>query len=297
MPFPELTAAIDVLDAIDPESIERPDTAAWVLLSARATNQADAGPTSLAKRLSRFQEPDGSLPVHPNVPQAHWPTLLAAAAWNGLAGFEDRAEAALRFILQSTGKHWPKRGDTLGHDTAIVGWSWVAETHSWVIPTSLAMLVCRLIDPPAALEDVVVDRRASGSRMLLDRQITEGGWNYGNTVVFRNSLKPLPEETAWALAALAPVASRETVTKSLKYLRGESGSLVAPITLSAALLAWSAWDEPVDQRALVQTSLASQNRLGAYPIAMTAQLLACFLAPELLLGTVAKSRSDVGESE
>ena len=40
-------------------------------------------------------------------------------------------------------------------------------------------------------------------RLLCDRALDEGGWNYGNTRVFANTLQPFPATTGIALTALA----------------------------------------------------------------------------------------------
>jgi hypothetical protein len=54
-------------------------------------------------------------------------------------------------------------------------------------------------------------------RLLLNRQLSVGGWNYGNTMVFGQNLHPMMESTGVALNALAGIASREEITPSLAY--------------------------------------------------------------------------------
>ena len=47
------------------------------------------------------------------------------------------------------------------------------------------------------------DRVKEAVRMILNRQLPSGGWNYGNTTVFKRELLPMPEHTGQALCALS----------------------------------------------------------------------------------------------
>ena len=81
------------------------------------------------------------------------------------------------------------------------------------MPTSLAIIALRV----AGLGDH--ERVQEAKRLLLDRQLPDGGWNYGNTKVFGQELHPMPETTGVALSALSGSVSREEITVSLKYLK------------------------------------------------------------------------------
>jgi hypothetical protein len=102
-------------------------------------------------------------------------------------------------------------------------------------------------------------------RMMLDRQLPHGGWNYGNTLVFGRELHPMPESTGAALTGLAGEVDRQTVSRSIDYLQGEVDRLRTPISLGWALLglaAWGVW--PSNGEALVERCLANQSRYGEY---------------------------------
>ena len=103
---------------------------------------------------------------------------------------------------------------TVGHDTAIVGWPWVADTHSWLEPTAVAILALRRegkVDHPRVRE---------GLRLIRDRAIPTGGWNYGNNVAFGRDLRPQPAPTGLALLALAGIDDRsEVVERAVGYLQ------------------------------------------------------------------------------
>ena len=277
-----LRPAVDRLAALDAGAVSRPDAQAWVLLGLRAAGRAEAVPH--ASRLARFQLRDGSLPVRADLPQAHWPTAIAAIAWAGMGGeFAARAEDAVGFLCGVSGKHW-ESDDLFGHDTSIVGWSWIRDTHSWVEPTSLALLAIDRAGVPGGLQGEADGRVDSAVRMVLDRQLPEGGWNYGNTVVLGNTLKPLPEETAFCLCALRGRAGASDVARSVAYLAGELAHIRSPATLAWTLAALAAWGRVVDAELPVRECLAVQEAIGAYPPDMLSQLVVAVERPSLILG-------------
>ncbi len=56
-------------------------------------------------------------------------------------------------------------------------------------------------------------------KLLLNRQLPEGGWNYGNTLVFGRMLRTHVQPTGLALAALAhETGTSENVHRSLNLL-------------------------------------------------------------------------------
>ena len=94
-----------------------------------------------------------------------------------------------------------RRGDQeqllVGHDTTLQGWPWVVGTHSWVEPTAINVLALRSAGQAGH------PRCREAVKLLLDRQLPEGGWNYGNTTVLGHVLRPQVQPTGLALAALA----------------------------------------------------------------------------------------------
>ena len=86
-------------------------------------------------------------------------------------------------------------------------------------------------------------RLEEGRLLLLDRQIPGGGWNYGNTAVFDQVLKPMPESTGMALNALGRKAPREVVQASLAYLTGCVPALRTPWSLAWAIFGLGAWGD------------------------------------------------------
>lgn len=216
----------------------RSDATAWAVMALRQAGAAPELWEAGAARLAAAQLPDGCLPVDPHHPEAFHPTPVAVLAWQGLPDYQAASRRAVEFLLRTTGKHFPKKSDDPAeHDTAIPGWPWVADTHSWVEPTALTLLALSAAgygDHP---------RFRDGRRLLLDRQLPGGGWNYGNTRVFGVTLQPLPDSTGVALTALAGVAPRTQVAASLDYLQRHVPALRTPKSLGWSLLGLTAWGE------------------------------------------------------
>lgn len=196
--------------------------------------------------LVRSQARDGTLGVIEGQASPHWPTALAVLAWSladrqqsrpRYAGAIGRAIAAL---LAIAGKAVP-RESFVGHDSTLIGWPWVVGTHSWVEPTALAVL---------ALRDAGLDehpRYREAIRLLLDRQLPGGGWNYGNTIVLGQELPPHVQPTGIALTALAgellePGNDAGSVERSLGYLERAVQRTTATASLAFALIGLAAFD-------------------------------------------------------
>jgi hypothetical protein len=88
-------------------------------------------------------------------------------------------------------------------DPTKFGWAWVAETVSWVVPTSMALITLERAKRQGLISGGELQNRLClGAEMLLDRACPEGGWNAGNAVVYGVPLRPHIDATALALAAL-----------------------------------------------------------------------------------------------
>ena len=192
--------------------------------------------------LGSIRRQDGSLGVTAALPEPGWATPLALLLWSSLGGFEAERAGAARWLLATRGKPLARvPDDPLGHDGTLIGWPWVAETHSWVEPTAQALLALARegkAGHPRCLE---------GARVLRDRAIPGGGWNLGNPVVFRTALRPLPGPTGLALLALARAdGPSPAIAPGLAYLRTVLPTTLAPISLGWGLLGLRAWGEAPD---------------------------------------------------
>jgi len=185
--------------------------------------------------LAEIQDTDGSVGIRGEQKTPRWPTGLAVLAWLAAGGESDMSAnrygsaiaRGVEWILEFRGRT-SEKNDLVAHDTTLAAWPWVEGTHSWMEPTSMQLLALKATlhgDDPRAREAVT---------LLLDRQLVTGGWNYGNTAVLGNLLRPHVQPTGMALLALAgESAEMNRLAKSLEYLRSQ---LSASTTVSS--LAW-----------------------------------------------------------
>jgi hypothetical protein len=266
----------------------RPDATAWAIISMSAFEFEEERCARGRAYLVSQQGDDGRISISPAHPDASWPTPLAILAWQGHSPSHEAQSRAANYLLGFTGRHYPNPDPSIvGHDTTIQGWPWIANTHSWIVPTALALL---------ALQQMGWDshpRALAGQQLLLNRQLTHGGWNYGGTTVFRKELHPLPECTAIALQALAGRIPQGDIERSLEYVLGELPHLRTPISLGWALLGLGAWGfKPSNAEDLVGTSLQRQERYGPFALPSLALLLCGGKAPHGLHSLFSSSLQD-----
>lgn len=220
----------------------RPDATAWAVLALSAVDMRHDFIDPACRSLSQSQLADGRVPLHPEHHQACWPTPLALLAWTCARRNHQSLERALSFLLDSTGVHWAKQLNTpLAHDTSLQGWPWIEDTHSWVEPTALAVTALRSVGQRNH------SRVTEAIELLLDRQLPDGGWNYGNTLVYGQQLRPMPDSTGVALRALSGMISKEEVVRSIQYLYETIPGIKSPFSLAWGLLGLSAWQHPAKE--------------------------------------------------
>jgi hypothetical protein len=199
------------------------------------------------RALTELQQPNGSVAPAAGLTEPGWPTALAIVAWctneQTRREFNSPIERAVAWLTNQHGEALPPRPDVYGHDTSIRAWPWVDGTHSWVEPTAYAVLALRAAgrgDHP---------RVRDGVRLLLDRALPDGGWNYGNIRVFDGVLRPFPATTGMALAALHGEPSDSRIEAGMAYLDRELPRIRAPISLAWGVIGLSAWNAaPIEAR-------------------------------------------------
>jgi hypothetical protein len=200
----------------------------------------------VARWLERIQVADGSVGVRENEAVPCWTTSLAVMVWSALRGtsyarYASSMARGTEWILHARGVTMA-REDALGHDPAIEAWPWVEGTHAWVEPSALHVLALK----SAGLNDHLRTRNAV--RMLADRQLPEGGLNYGNTFVLDRLLRPHLQPTGLALLALSTEATKHSlVDKSLAYLEQNISAETATPSLCWSLLALAAYGRTPSQ--------------------------------------------------
>lgn len=110
--------------------------------------------------------------------------------------------------------------------------------------------------------------------MLMDRQLPDGGWNYGNTVVYGQKLHPFIDTTGLALTALSGHVAKEAITPSLFFLRSQVGKCRAPLSLGWALFGLGAWGEfPGEGHSWIEEALNNQEKYGPYGTSLLSLLV------------------------
>jgi len=182
--------------------------------------------------LSRSQQADGSVGVREKEPTPGWPTSLAIIAWQLFdpEKHKPHIDKALIWLSAMHGKAL-EQSPEMGHNTQLDGWPWAEGTHSWLEPTAFALLAYRAANQPAH------PRAKEAIKLLIDRQMSNGGCNYGNTVVLGQTLRPHVQPTGIALLALAgendPSGRME---RSLTWLKWSLNERTTAASLAWALL-------------------------------------------------------------
>jgi hypothetical protein len=264
----------------------RPDATAWAAVALAAVGQGADLLKAAQARLAAAQLADGRVSLSPQHPEAFWPTALAIFAWHQAADCREAQARACRFLLATTGHHWQRQADApYEHDPALKGWPWIATTHSWVEPTSLAIISLRINGYGEHA------RVKEGVRLLLDRQLPSGGWNYGNTRIFGRELFPFPESTGLVLNALKGMAPQGQIQKSLDYLKSRLQEVRTPLALGWGVMGLASWGEkPAQAQTWIGECLDRQKRYGSYDTASLSLLIVASRAPQGLESVFTKGQ-------
>ncbi len=174
----------------------------------------------------RNRNADGSIGLNREFPgEGLWNTPLLAITMHHLGRLPER-DAAIDFTLQFRSVPLEPTPEN-AIDTRLVGWPWVAHSFGWVEPTSWALLALRLAGKSSHA------RAVEGRRFLEDRCMPQGGWNYGNKMMFGNLLVPFWDTTAIALLALGE-ENKDMVDRNLELL--EKGLTEVRSLYSSALV-------------------------------------------------------------
>jgi len=251
----------------------RPDATAWAVLAISFSGPGEGIVDKARTRLAASQSMDGRVPISPDHLGAFWPTPIAVMAWHGSEKHKADQQRAVNFLVHTTGRHFTNPPDSpVAHDPSIRGWPWIEETHSMVEPTALSILALRA----AGYREHSRTREAI--RMLMNRQLPNGGWNYGNTMVYGRELYPQPETTGLALAALAGEVPNRDLERSIAYLESRVSRLRTPLSLGWSLIGLHAWGiRPGKTKPWVLECLGRQAGSGAFHTADLSLILLAHL--------------------
>jgi hypothetical protein len=256
-----------------PAAPYRTDSTAWAILAIREDALGDAVERARSC-LAKSQLKDGRVCISDDHPQAFWPTPLSALAWHGSLLHRNNQEQAIQFMLQAAGSIFEKNPNQLfAHDPSLRGWPWIENTFSWVVPTASAILALKLCGYSRHT------RVQEAVRLIHDRQLPDGGWNYGNTIVYDQVLLPQPDTTGIALAALSGLVEKGAIEKSLFYLKNEVEHCRTPLSLGWAIIGLSAWqDKPPQSDTWIIESLNLQQTYGVYGTTLLSLLKCAYLS-------------------
>jgi len=224
--------------------MSRIEPTAWALLALGATRHDESVRDAALAFLSGLGRQRGLL-VDPGAPSAN-------AAWNGLlavalaATDDPRAHemaGMLRKALMVLHGIALRSDDTVRQDNGLRAWPWVDGTFSWVEPTAWCTLALKVVstDAPAAA------RVAEAEALLIDRACQPAGWNYGNSAVLDQDLRPYVPTTAMALLALQDRRDVPVVTRSLEWLVAHTTDESSTMALSLGATALAVLDQPAEK--------------------------------------------------
>ena len=184
----------------------RLEPTSWALLAADVT--APHG-------LGTWPEQNGLLlERHGGIPNYAFHGLALITIRAGRLQRQTGVAPLLEAIQGAKGKKLPQ-SPLYRQDNSLQGWSWIAETFSWVEPTAWCLLALKGWRRRGKIDEGRVE---TAERLLVDRCCEQGGWNYGNSNVLGQQLKPFVPTTAIALLALQDRTSLPEVRRSLQYL-------------------------------------------------------------------------------
>jgi hypothetical protein len=175
--------------------------------------------------------------------------------WNGLALLTDTAREPthagspgrldrtrlIAALVAAKGVRVDGSPSVVRQDSQLQAWPWIDQTFSWIEPTAyclLALKQARLAETAAA------DRIAEAERLILDRVCSAGGWNYGNSQVYSQDLRPYVPTTALALLAMQDKRDHPTIRTSVDWLAAHATSETSAMALSLAAICLHVFDRP-----------------------------------------------------
>lgn len=210
--------------------------AVLALVASADTSGASASGTSwLSERL----RDDGFLSASPSLTERSWMTSIGGLALNE-TGSNSAATAARDALL--TAEVFTvliPRPTVYGYNTGIPGWPWTDGDFSFIEPTAFAVLFLK------AMGQSGQTRARDGVRLLRDRSLDAGGWNYGEPEVLQGDLFPTIIPTAVALLALQDEPDSAT-DAGLAFLETQQGSISTLLSLGWATIALNVYGRLTD---------------------------------------------------
>ncbi|MCP4245694.1 MAG: terpene cyclase/mutase family protein [bacterium] len=202
----------------------------WALITLHAWDAlTDEAATAGAAFLRSVQTDDGGFHCGTVNAESNWVTGPAVFALTAIERESGERDRGIDWLLGFEGVHWPDSDDVYDHDLSLRAWPWLTGCHSWTEPTCYAVLALKAVRQGAH------PRVTEAIRMIRDRAMPKGGWNYGNTRVLGQELRAFPSTTGMALLALRGQPGGDDTRAGLAYLTN-----ALPRLKSAWALGWTA---------------------------------------------------------
>jgi hypothetical protein len=201
---------------------------------------------------------------------------VALLALRGLGLEHEAGNAALISAIEQVKGLALDTSSIQRQDNTLQAWSWIPKTFSWVEPTAWCLLALKKW---SRVPGVTIDRSRCevAERMLIDRCCAAGGWNYGNSNMLGQQLKPFVPTTALALLAMQDRAAEPAVQRSRDYLERDASSELSGVALSLALMCLTTYRRPAGNvRAVLEQQIPTTLALGSQ---VSAALTLCALQP------------------
>jgi hypothetical protein len=266
-----------------PAATEPTTLATIALANAGRLEAAESGDRWLTSQ----QRADGSVAPLDDLKSPGWPTPLAILASSALPSARFDLKRAKQWLLHAAGKPIPSSNE-FGHNGRLIGWSWAAGTHSWSEPTAWSVRALK------ALGLSNHPRTREGVQLLVDRLLSTGGCNYGNTVVLGQKLRPHVEPTGLAMLALADENIDDPrIEFSLRFLTSSLSAQTTPISLSYGLLGLTAFNRrPTAAAEWLAKQFDQVIQNGASPLKIALLALAAQESANALLRNTDKQMSE-----
>ena len=230
-------------DAVEPTCL--------VILALR--HQSSAYVERALEALRNLQNKDGSWPAFVgDDAEGCWTTAPAVLSLMATRHNSQCAHRGIQWLLDAPGReanwlwHWKFRlvDKNVQFDPGKFGWSWIAGTTSWVVPTAFSVIALRWARERDSCRDAQLSRRVDlGTSMLLDRMCPGGGWSSGNGVAFGVPLAPHLDATSLALLALKEYERHPSFQVSLHWLVNHLAGCQSAYSMAWGILAMAAFRE------------------------------------------------------
>jgi hypothetical protein len=214
-----------------PGKASRIEPTCWIALYlSRAGKSANHTADGLSRWFVSRQRADGFLDDGTGgSPNLAFNGLAALAVRSGGSWSREHSRRLVDAVARTKGV--ALEGGPNRQDNTLQGWCWTEGTFSWIEPTSWCLLALKK-SPGLLPEPERCARINEAERMLLDRVCQSGGWNYGNSNMLGQELRPHVPTTALALLALQDHRDHPSVRKSIEYLIHQRLSEPAGMALS-----------------------------------------------------------------